>query len=197
MGASGWSYFVPYQTDVSVALQQLRADVFARGDYLYGDGLSKEERDRIIEKTLPKLDPWIQKCKERAATEPEPLRSRLIESAEKLKKNLLKARSESSTQPQPKTIEKLLEVQAATGTHSILDIASVSSKPKFGSISPLDRSKLLELFGSDTPTHAQVEEAYESGCLEELTSRRWQGIYIAVYHDGKPKEIFFAGCSGD
>jgi len=33
MGASGWSYFVPYEADISAALQRLRADVFARGDY--------------------------------------------------------------------------------------------------------------------------------------------------------------------
>lgn len=33
MGASGWSYRVPYQTDVQAALDSLRADVFARGVY--------------------------------------------------------------------------------------------------------------------------------------------------------------------
>ena len=33
MGASGWSYFVPYEADISAALQRLREDVFARGDY--------------------------------------------------------------------------------------------------------------------------------------------------------------------
>ncbi len=33
MGASGWHYRVPYDVDVGRALAQLRADVFARGDY--------------------------------------------------------------------------------------------------------------------------------------------------------------------
>src|SRR3954454_20748677 len=34
MGASGWNHFVPYDDDVDGALQQLRRDVLARGDFL-------------------------------------------------------------------------------------------------------------------------------------------------------------------
>jgi hypothetical protein len=26
---------------------------------------------------------------------------------------------------------------------------------------------------------------------------RWEGIYIIVYKDGQPDEIYFEGCSGD
>lgn len=37
MGASSWSYTVPYQEDIGVALQQLRAQVFRDGTY-YGAG---------------------------------------------------------------------------------------------------------------------------------------------------------------
>lgn len=33
MGASGWSHRVPYQEDVQAALDALRADVFARGEF--------------------------------------------------------------------------------------------------------------------------------------------------------------------
>jgi hypothetical protein len=33
MGASGWSYFVPYQPDINKALQELRQKVFQEGDY--------------------------------------------------------------------------------------------------------------------------------------------------------------------
>ena len=32
--SSEWSYFTPYEADISVALQRLREDVFARGDYM-------------------------------------------------------------------------------------------------------------------------------------------------------------------
>jgi hypothetical protein len=33
MGNSEWIYFVPYQDDIEVALQQLRKQVFAEGCY--------------------------------------------------------------------------------------------------------------------------------------------------------------------
>jgi hypothetical protein len=33
MGATGWSYRTPYQPDIGAALAQLRAEVFARGEY--------------------------------------------------------------------------------------------------------------------------------------------------------------------
>lgn len=34
MGAHPYTYVVPWQPDITKALQELRADVFARGDYL-------------------------------------------------------------------------------------------------------------------------------------------------------------------
>lgn len=33
MGASGWNYYVPYQEDLAVALEQLRQRVFQEGEY--------------------------------------------------------------------------------------------------------------------------------------------------------------------
>ncbi len=33
MGASGWSYFVPYQPDLNAALRQIQETVFRSGDY--------------------------------------------------------------------------------------------------------------------------------------------------------------------
>ena len=33
MGASGWHYFVAYQPDIDKALQELRVDVFKKGEY--------------------------------------------------------------------------------------------------------------------------------------------------------------------
>src|SRR5258706_14027963 len=34
MGASGWEYVVPYQRDLGAALDSLRREVFAAGDYV-------------------------------------------------------------------------------------------------------------------------------------------------------------------
>jgi hypothetical protein len=83
MGASGWSYFVPYEADISVALQRLREDVFARGDYMYGDGVTEDERKAILEKVRPELDPWMQKVREEAAKLEEPFRTLYLEGAER------------------------------------------------------------------------------------------------------------------
>jgi hypothetical protein len=198
MGASGWSYFVPYEADVSAALQRLREDVFARGDYAYGDGLSDGERKAILERVRPKLDPWVQKVREQAATMQEPMKTIYLETMAKIKGEIAGDIVPSRKPKQkPKTIEKLLEIQAESGTHSILDIVCISPKPKFGAISPIPQNRLGDFFDSETPSRVQIEEVHESGSLEEFVSERWQGIYIVAYHKGLPSELFFAGCSGD
>ena len=84
MGASGWSYFVPYDADISAALQRLREEVFARGDYMYGDGVTESERKVILEKARPELDPWMQKVREEAAKLEEPFRTLYLEGAERI-----------------------------------------------------------------------------------------------------------------
>src|SRR5262245_49066134 len=38
MGASSWRFYTSYQPDPEAALQQLRRDVFARGEYSFGFG---------------------------------------------------------------------------------------------------------------------------------------------------------------
>jgi hypothetical protein len=78
-----------------------------------------------------------------------------------------------------------------------LDITSISTEPQFGAISPFPHAKLSEFFQSETPNHAEIEEAYDSESFEEFVSKRWQGIYLIVFRNGKPDEILFAGCSGD
>jgi hypothetical protein len=37
--SSDWSYWVPYDPDVSAALQRLREEIFERGDYLMADSI--------------------------------------------------------------------------------------------------------------------------------------------------------------
>ena len=198
MGASGWEYFVPYEADISSALQRLRQDLFARGDYASGDGLTHEERLATIERLRPELDPWMEKVKEAAAKLEEPFRTKYIETFSKVKSDLLNYSSTPpKPKPKPKTIEKLLEQQAESGTHSILDIVCISTEPQFGAIRPFPNSKLLEFFDSETPSHSEINEAYESGRLEDFLSERWQGIYIIAYLNGLPNEVFFAGHSGD
>ena len=198
MGASGWDYFVPYEKNISAALQKLRQQVFVRGDYTVGIGASQEELKTMARELAPELDPWLEKCREIAACMPEPFKKIYLESAEKFKREALKMGTEPPPpEPKPRTIEEALEMEPESGTHSILDILRISPKPKFASISPFPRSKLCEYFGSGTPTHDQITAVYESGKLEEFVSEPWQGTYIVAYRNGSPDEIFFAGCSGD
>jgi hypothetical protein len=197
MGATGWSYFVPYEADISAALQRLREDVFARGDYVFGDGITDDQRKTILEKVRPEMDPWMQKVREQAATLEEPIKTLYLQQAERIKGEIMGGGSAArKPKRKPKTIEKLLEIQAESGTHSILDIVGISAEPKFGHVRPFPREKLVEFFGSETPSHAEIEEAHSFGSLEDL-SERWEGLYVIAYRDGSPSEIFFTGHSGD
>jgi hypothetical protein len=198
MGATGWSYFVPYEADVSAALQRLREDVFTRGDY--DSGPSEDEIFAAVKQMrarVPEWDSWIQKCKEAAAKLPESMRAQYIENAERMKKSIMEYGSAPrKPKRKPKTIEKLLEIQAESGTHSILDIVGISPEPKFGHIRPFPHEKLVEIFGSQTPSHREIEEAHSFGRLEDFADK-WEGIYVITYRDGLPSEIFFTGHSGD
>jgi hypothetical protein len=191
MGASGWSYFVPYEADISVALQRLRQDVFDRGDYLTADDiLNSMDWEAAAKKNAewaknPELSPDVRESYLKAASDYRKLHwGRVLE-------------QKAAPAPKPRSIEELLEQEGENGTHSILDITCISARPKFAAISPFPQSKLVYYFNSDKPTHSVIEDRHEWGSLEKFTSKRWQGIYIVAYRDEKPNEIFFAGCSGD
>jgi len=149
-----WSYFTPYEPDISAALNKLRAEVFARGDYITEESPIAAGHRLMI---------------------PPPIKHKL----------------------KPSSIEELLEQQGNFGTHSILDIICISLKSKRKAISPFPQSLLVEYFGSETPTPAQIQETYEFGSLEKFVTKRWRGIYIVAHFEGKASDIFFAGSSGD
>jgi hypothetical protein len=199
MGASGWSYFVPYEADISAALQRLHQDVFSRGDYESDDGLSEDQIEKTMKRAKPEFEARATELLAKAddPSQPEHLRAAFRQFAEKLKEMGNYKAGAARLKQKPKTIKALLKQRAESGTHSILDIACISAEPKFGAISPFPRAKLIEFFQSETPSHAEIEEAYDSETFEEFVSERWQGIYIIACRDGKPDEIFFAGCSGD
>lgn len=194
MGATGWSYFVPYEADIPAALQRLREDVFRRGDFQYGDPVVTEEQRKAFLEHMP--PDWLQKVRKQAESLEEPMKAAYLQQAERMRDTLVGG-TPAPRKRKPKTIERLLELQGESGTHSILDINSISPKPESGTVSPLPKTKLIELLGSEQPTHDQIERASSAGALEEFTSERWQGIYVVAYDDGSPSEIFFAGCSGD
>jgi hypothetical protein len=91
------------------------------------------------------------------------------------------------------SIDEALEDSDADGTRSILDMMSVSTTPDYGALTPLPLEDLMSLFGTGKPTHEMIEESDE--LFEEL--ERGQGVYILIYKDDQPFEIFFAGYSFD
>lgn len=94
---------------------------------------------------------------------------------------------------QHRSIREALAAAAESGTRSILDMERVSAAPRSCAVAPLAREELRRLFGSERPTHDQV--AGSDALIEDL--ERGQGVYVIVYKDDQPDEIFFAGYSFD
>ncbi|MBV9957040.1 MAG: hypothetical protein JO360_01410 [Acidobacteria bacterium] len=99
--------------------------------------------------------------------------------------------------PPPATIEDLLEANAESGSHSILDVPMVSPQPDLGAVAPLTPDELRQYFGTERPTRETLERNFPA--VYDITSQRgaWAGTYLVVYADDQPAEIFFFGQSGD
>jgi hypothetical protein len=92
-----------------------------------------------------------------------------------------------------KTMADAFDDADADGTRSILDLEHVSEEPELGYVSALPDDALRELYGTVHPTHKMVED--DDDLWEQLD--RGQGVYIILYKDDQPDEIFFAGYSFD
>jgi hypothetical protein len=166
MGASGWIYFVPYQRDITEVFRQLQEDVFHRGEY-FKPGRFLE--DFLNSGMLKNISPEFQA-------------------------SILAEIEESQLQKEPGSIDELRLRNAEMGTHSILDIPEITSKPGSGLLSPLTSEQLIELFGTEMPTREMVEDKL----LDlQLLRDRGEGSYIVLYKDDVPHEIVFVGFSGD
>jgi hypothetical protein len=168
MGASGWEYFVPYQPDINGALQKLREDVFRQGRYYKRPSIANEETDETTLYTLPP------------------------EVAEIVREELAYLKS----LPEPTTPDELLQYNYDSGTHSIIDLISVTTTPEFGTASPLTPQQLDALLGTDKPTRAMIDPDHILTNIHNWRGRG-EGLYIIVYQDDQPSEIFFTGFSGD
>jgi hypothetical protein len=182
MGASGWSYFVPYQTDISKALQDLREAVFQKGEYYLRDF---SENDMMFDELSPSdLDLTEEEKADYLAALPG--QQVLPEERQAL--------------PKPTSIEALLQWNAEDGTHSIIDINKITPTPDFGAAAPLSNEELKRIFGTEKPTREMIkskEKDFAVFLQEELGRSRWQGTYIVIYKENQPVEIYFIGYSGD
>jgi len=249
MGASSWRYYTAYRPDPEAALQQLRNDVFRRGEYSFGFGgfagpggpfaggpfagadfpdvpgvppdvaagpLRQLEiltaaaqmagaNDRVARAAMTGDYTGLNDDQRRAAEQLRPLfqvaQAHLAqggtvddfgnEEGEEDEEDEGRAFTPGA---RPETIEELLEMVAEDGTHSVLDIERTGPHREFGVAAPMPARRVREFFGTEQPTHAQVEESW--GDVSEGLER-WQAYYVTVYRDGKPDEYAFIGCSGD
>lgn len=190
MGASGWTYFVPYQANVQTAFDQLQAEVLERGDFSKGDAWWE---GLTLEDYLP----------------PDRLSSDDIESYRQELESMQR-------QTYPTTIEQWRKWNGPDGTHSILDIerivAQIAPLPlwshnqddpeawqqaffeRFAVIAPISDDLQREIFGTTRPTKAQII-AQESAISAH--HERWQGFIITAYENDQPHELCFIGFSGD
>ena len=90
-------------------------------------------------------------------------------------------------------IESALEAAEADCTRSILDLERVGTRADCGIVVQLSSDKLDDLYGTARPTHQMITKNMDF--FEEI--ERGQGIYIVVYKDDRPAELFFAGISYD
>jgi hypothetical protein len=108
------------------------------------------------------------------------------------------------------SVAEAVRACGASGTRSILDMVGVADEPRppgfsledafesgidpgFGLVAPLAPEQLVELFGTERPTRAMIEEGH---AVFELIDRGL-GIYIVAYEGDMPSELFFAGYSFD
>jgi hypothetical protein len=99
----------------------------------------------------------------------------------------------ASPGPKHASIEEAMSASDADGTRSILDMERVGQSPGPGVVVPLSPDYLLELYDTEQPTRKMIEDNMDF--LDEI--ERGEGIYVIVYKDGSPAEIFFAGFSYD
>ena len=93
-----------------------------------------------------------------------------------------------------RSIDEAREAAQEDGTRSILDIERIASTPDYFAAAPLPAQELTRLFGTQHPLREELE-----GKMDELLENipRGQAIYVIVYKDSRPDEIFFAGYSFD
>jgi hypothetical protein len=91
------------------------------------------------------------------------------------------------------SIDEAREDSDADGTRSILDVSRLSAKPDYDAVAPLDDAELMEFFGTTRPSADDVEDSDE--LFEQI--ERGQGVYVLIYEDDAPAQIFFAGYSYD
>lgn len=82
------------------------------------------------------------------------------------------------------------------GTRSILDIRGISKRPRTAWTTRVPDDELVEAYGTNRPTRAQVFEfGPKAGFIEMLG--QGESVYFPVYEGGEPREWLFLGVPWD
>ena len=97
--------------------------------------------------------------------------------------------------------EQYWEFLATSGTHSIIDVASVVpadfAGEEFRMIRPLSEAECVELFGVAQPGRADYAPVANSERFDEyVNGGRWTGRAAVLWADGAPAEIAFWAIPG-
>ncbi len=91
------------------------------------------------------------------------------------------------------SIDDLLEdIMEGGGTASAIDMLKMADEPEMLACAPLSKLLIIDLYRTDEPTTAQVEQKPFFDHIE-----RGHGCYVVTYENGVPSQICFAGYSWD
>ena len=121
-----------------------------------------------------------------------PYEEDIASALERLRQREFRAGRYRGAEAHAATIDEVLANMDADGTGSILDMTHITEEPDFFAVTPLSATQLMDLFGTQQPTREMI---HASDICEPI--ERGQGVYVIVYKDGKPSEIFFGGYSFD
>jgi hypothetical protein len=122
-----------------------------------------------------------------------PYQENIEKALQELRERVFESKQYRGSEVNPKSIDDALSMYEEIGTASILDVTYISEKSEFSSVSPLSNDDLDYFFNTTMPTREMIEnnrdffDDIDRGCA----------IYIILYKDGEPDEIFFAGYSID
>ncbi len=168
MGKSAWRYFVPFQADAQAALDDLRADVFARRDFHANRRARKATTmaDAIRLAGEDGTHSILDVTRVRAEPAPTPYWAWFI-------------------------LGRRSGVEPSEDECRARRLADLNQRPSPLEVAPLSATQVLEFFATDRPTRAQVDAALDGLPLTTC-------FYLVVYDDaGQPRELCFVGASGD
>ena len=178
MGASQWSYIVPYQENVLEAFKGLQVRLFLSNDYYALQ--TESELKKYLDNEFAK-PPSEQFGGYYPGIESE------IEHQRRLHE-YLNTPTPNDVVGQLRRLQTIWLKFDFCGTHSAIDIVEPDSLASF------TQDEIVSLFGTPHPTRKQCEQGKH---LSGLTFGRFEARYLYIYENHQPVEICFIGISGD